>query len=87
MLQEFFDGRELCKSVNPDEAVAYGAAIMAAKVSGCSDKCVQDVVLRDVTPLSLGVAVRGELLSVVIPSRGGHKYSPRWAGAPQEKKI
>ncbi|KAM0053831.1 putative Heat shock protein 70 family [Helianthus debilis subsp. tardiflorus] len=67
MLQEFFDGRELCKSVNPDEAVAYGAAIMAAKVSGSSDKCVQNLVLRDVTPLSLGVEVRGEVLDIVIP--------------------
>ncbi|KAM0053836.1 putative Heat shock protein 70 family [Helianthus debilis subsp. tardiflorus] len=67
MLRDFFDGRDLCKSVNPDEAVAYGAAIMAAKVSGSSDKSVKDVVLLDVTPLSLGVQVRGELLSVVIP--------------------
>ncbi|KAF5762674.1 putative Heat shock protein 70 family [Helianthus annuus] len=67
MLRDFFDGRELCKSVNPDEAVAYGAAVMAAKVSGSIDKSVQDVLLHDVTPLSLGVAVRGELLSVVIP--------------------
>ncbi|KAJ0453478.1 putative Heat shock protein 70 family [Helianthus annuus] len=67
LLRDFFDGRDLCKSVNPDEAVAYGAAIMAAKVSGSSDKSVKDVVLRDVTPLSLGVQVRGELLSVVIP--------------------
>ncbi|MFS7961787.1 putative Heat shock protein 70 family [Helianthus anomalus] len=67
LLRDLFDGRDLCKSVNPDEAVAYGAAIMAAKVSGISDKSVKDVVLRDVTPLSLGVQVRGELPSVVIP--------------------
>ncbi|KAF5762675.1 putative Heat shock protein 70 family [Helianthus annuus] len=67
MLRDFFDDKELCKSVNPDEAVAYGAAVMAAKVSGISDKSVHDVALRDVTPLSLGVAVRGKLLSVVIP--------------------
>ncbi|KAK1437158.1 hypothetical protein QVD17_02944 [Tagetes erecta] len=67
MLQEFFDGKDLCKSVNPDEAVAYGAAVMAAKVSGCSDKSVQDMLLCDVTPLSLGVEVEGQVLSVVIP--------------------
>ncbi|XP_076914035.1 heat shock cognate 70 kDa protein-like [Bidens hawaiensis] len=67
MLQEFFDGRDLCKSVNPDEAVAYGAAIMASKVSGGSDKSVQDVVLHDVTPLSLGVDLKGRLFDVVIP--------------------
>ncbi|KAJ0829513.1 putative Heat shock protein 70 family [Helianthus annuus] len=67
MLQDFFDGRDLCRSVNPDEAVAYGAAIMAAKVSGSSDKCVQDVLVHDVTPLSLGVEIKGDVLSVVIP--------------------
>ncbi|KAK1437157.1 hypothetical protein QVD17_02943 [Tagetes erecta] len=67
MLQHFFDGRELCKSVNPDEAVAYGAAVMAAKVSGCSDKSVQDMLLRDVTPLSLGSQLRGDRFDVVIP--------------------
>ncbi|KAJ0829514.1 putative Heat shock protein 70 family [Helianthus annuus] len=67
MLRDFFDGRDLCKSVNPDEAVAYGAAVMAAKVSGSSDKSVQDVLLHDVTPLSLGVDVRGDVFDVVIP--------------------
>ncbi|XP_076915789.1 heat shock cognate 70 kDa protein-like [Bidens hawaiensis] len=67
MLQEYFDGIKLCKSVNPDEAVAYGAAAMAAKVSGCSDKIVQDVMLHEVTPLSLGVNVKGGLLTVMIP--------------------
>ncbi|KAI3819112.1 hypothetical protein L1987_12936 [Smallanthus sonchifolius] len=67
MLQDFFDGKELCKSVNPDEAVAYGAAVMAAKVSGNTDKSVQDVVLHDVTPLSLGVQVKGGVFSVIIP--------------------
>ncbi|KAI3819113.1 hypothetical protein L1987_12937 [Smallanthus sonchifolius] len=67
MLQEYFDDRQLCKSVNPDEAVAYSAAVMAAKVSGSIDKSVQDVVLHDVTPLSFGIEVKGEVFSVVIP--------------------
>ncbi|KAM0053837.1 putative Heat shock protein 70 family [Helianthus debilis subsp. tardiflorus] len=67
MLQEFLDGKELCKSVNPDEAVAYGAAVMAAKISGSTVKSVQDVLLHDVTPLSLGIDVLGDVLSVVIP--------------------
>ncbi|KAF5798875.1 putative Heat shock protein 70 family [Helianthus annuus] len=67
MLQDYFDGRELCKSVNADEAVAYGAAVMAAKVSGSNDKSLQTVLLHDVTPLSLGVEVAGEVFDVVIP--------------------
>ncbi|KAJ0829515.1 putative Heat shock protein 70 family [Helianthus annuus] len=67
MLQEFLDGKELCKSVNPDEAVAHGAAVMAAKLSGSTVKSVQDVLLHDVTPLSLGIDILGDVLSVVIP--------------------
>ncbi|GJS29932.1 putative heat shock protein 70 family protein [Tanacetum coccineum] len=65
MLQEYFYGKKLCKSVNPDEAVAYGAAVMAAKLSG-SNK-VRDLVLVDVTPLSIGITVFDDLFSVVIP--------------------
>ncbi|GKC08858.1 putative heat shock protein 70 family protein, partial [Tanacetum coccineum] len=50
MLQEFFDGKELCKTVNPDEAVAYGAAVMAANLTGKGDKTVEHLLLLDVTP-------------------------------------
>nr|GEX78664.1 putative heat shock protein 70 family [Tanacetum cinerariifolium] len=67
MLQELFDGKELCKTVNPDEAVAYGAAVMAANLSGKGDKTVENLLLLDVTPLSLGIRERGDLMSVVIP--------------------
>nr|XP_043630587.1 heat shock cognate 70 kDa protein-like [Erigeron canadensis] len=69
MLQEYFDGKQLCKSVNADEAVAYGAAIMAAKLSSggtSTSLCLRDLVLVDVTPLSLGVRVAGDVFSVVI---------------------
>jgi len=67
MLSDFFDKKELCKSVNPDEAVAYGAAIQAAILTGKKDKTLQLMVLLDVTPLSLGVETQGGVMSVVIP--------------------
>ncbi|CAJ2669450.1 unnamed protein product [Trifolium pratense] len=66
LLQEFFKGKELCKSINPDEAVAYGAAIQAALLSD-SIKSVPNMILKDVTPLSLGVEINGDLMDVVIP--------------------
>ncbi|CAN1237489.1 Heat shock 70 kDa protein BIP2 [Linum grandiflorum] len=62
MLKDMFDGKEPCKGVNPDEAVAYGAAVLAANLSGALA-----AVLYDVTPLSLGVHVEGDLMSVIIP--------------------
>ncbi|OEL23777.1 Heat shock cognate 70 kDa protein [Dichanthelium oligosanthes] len=71
MLQDFFNGKDLCRSINRDEAVAYGAAIQAFVLSGeTSDGMVGDMVLLDVTQLSLGIEVdldeRG-MMSVVIP--------------------
>ncbi|XP_057436306.1 heat shock cognate 70 kDa protein-like [Lotus japonicus] len=66
LLQEFFKGKDLCKSINPDEAVAYGAAVQAALLSG-SIKNVPNLVLSDVTPLSLGTSLKGDIMSVVIP--------------------
>ncbi|GJS79486.1 heat shock cognate 70 kDa protein-like protein [Tanacetum coccineum] len=65
MLQEYFNGKELCKSVNPDEAVAYGAAVMAAEWSGSNN--VRDLVLVKVTPLSIGVELDNKVFSVCIP--------------------
>ncbi|KAI3762277.1 hypothetical protein L1987_52702 [Smallanthus sonchifolius] len=67
MLEEFFDGKSLCKSINVDEAVAYGAAVLAANLSGNGNKSVKDMVLLDVTPLSLGVELRGRYMGVLIP--------------------
>ncbi|GJV44836.1 heat shock cognate 70 kDa protein-like protein [Tanacetum coccineum] len=67
MLQEFFNGKQLYKSINPDEAVAYGAAVMAAKLCGDTNKMLKNLVLMDVTPLSLGTEVKGEIMSVLIP--------------------
>ncbi|CAN1831128.1 Heat shock 70 kDa protein BIP3 [Linum perenne] len=67
MLKEMFDGKEPSKGVNPDEAVAYGAAVLGASLSGSQSAALYDVTLCDVTPLSLGVEVVGGLMSVVIP--------------------
>nr|GFA66543.1 putative heat shock protein 70 family [Tanacetum cinerariifolium]GFA66557.1 putative heat shock protein 70 family [Tanacetum cinerariifolium] len=68
MLQEFFDGKQLCQGINPDEAVAYGAAIMAAKLCGDSTtKLIKDLVLMDVTPMSIGTEIRGDIMDFVIP--------------------
>ncbi|XP_017224621.2 heat shock cognate 70 kDa protein [Daucus carota subsp. sativus] len=66
LLQQFFDGKELCKNINPDEAVAYGAAVQAATLSGEGHEKIKNLVLLDVTPLSLGIAVKGILMSVII---------------------
>ncbi|CAN1237506.1 Heat shock 70 kDa protein BIP2 [Linum grandiflorum] len=67
MLKEMFDGKEPCRGVNPDEAVAYGAAVLAANLSGALDAVLYDVTLCDVTPLSLGVELLGGLMLVIIP--------------------
>ncbi|XP_073021336.1 heat shock cognate 70 kDa protein-like [Primulina eburnea] len=67
MLQYFFNGKELCKSIHPDEAVASGAAIQAAILSGQGNAEVRDILLCEVTPLSLGVHVQGGAMSVIIP--------------------
>ncbi|GJZ74861.1 putative heat shock protein 70 family protein [Tanacetum coccineum] len=66
MLMEFFGGKALCKSINTDEAVAYGAAVLAANLSGLGNKKVKDLILLDVTPLSLGIRVRGDIMSVRV---------------------
>ena len=67
MLSDFFNGKELCKSVNPDEAVAYGAAVQAAVLSGDKDEKIKDLLLLDVNALSVGIETAGQVMTVMIP--------------------
>ena len=67
LLTNYFNGKELCRSINPDEAVAYGAAVQAAILSGTRDEKLDNLVLLDVTPLSLGVETAGGIMTTLIP--------------------
>jgi L1 cell adhesion molecule like protein len=67
LLEDFFNGKQPCRGVDPDEAVAYGAAVQAAILKGDESEAIQNVLLMDITPLSLGIETAGEIMTVVIP--------------------
>ncbi|CAI9269360.1 unnamed protein product [Lactuca saligna] len=66
LLKDFFQGKELSKKIHVDEAVAYGATVLAAKLTGCTGKKVSNLVLIDVVPLSLGVDLHDGSFNVII---------------------
>lgn len=85
LLSEFFNGKELNKGINPDEAVAYGAAVQGAILSGAAADATKDIVLIDVAPLSLGIEVRGSV-DGWVGGGGAHARTRMCCGPARPKR-
>jgi L1 cell adhesion molecule like protein len=66
LLQDFFNGKQPCRGVDPDEAVAYGAAVHATIIKGVDSDITKGILMMDVAPLSLGIETAGEIMTVLI---------------------
>lgn len=66
LLRDFFNGKELCQSINPDEAVAYGAAVQGSILGGTKSEKTDGIILLDVTPLTLGIETAGGIMTPLI---------------------